>query len=287
MPRAMKQGAHRRKGSLALARAREFPLLPYRFISKIPPPNAALLEVGDVRYGQIRARRGANSQDLVQYRGRPAASARTAAPSRHFAADRARRPRAALPDGPHPAGGLGGTHHRDSRAGARHLPPVAAHPALPRAAPGGGLGNSGPHLLQVRRRQPRRQPQAQYLGRPGFLQQGGGRQAAHHRDGCRPMGLGAGLRGRPLRHRGQGLHGQGELRAEALPQGAHGDLGGRMRGEPVEGDRVPGARSSQHTPIRTAASASPSARRSRSRPSAPTPNTRSAACSITCCCIRP
>ena len=49
------------------------------------------------------------------------------------AAGRPRRPRAALPDADHPAGGLDGSAHRDPRGGAVGLPAVEADAALPRA----------------------------------------------------------------------------------------------------------------------------------------------------------
>ena len=45
-----------------------------------------------------------------------------------------------------------------------HLPAVARHAALPGAAPGKGARHPGAHLLQVRRHQPGRQPQAEHRG---------------------------------------------------------------------------------------------------------------------------
>ena len=86
-------------------------------------------------------------------------------------ADRPGRPGAALPDGADRAGGLGRALDRDSRAGARHLPAVAADAALSRAPPGEGARYAGPHLLQVRRRQPAGQPQAEHRRAAGVLQQ--------------------------------------------------------------------------------------------------------------------
>ena len=57
-----------------------------------------------------------------------------------------------------------------------------------------------------------------------FYNKEAGRQAHHHRDRRRPVGLVAGPRRRLLRPRDRGLHGQGELPAEALPPRLHGDL---------------------------------------------------------------
>ena len=66
----------------------------------------------------------------------------------------------------------------------------------------------------------------------GLLQQGSRHQEADHRDRRRPVGLFARLRRRALRHRGQGLHGQGQLQSEALPQGHDGDLRRDLRRQP-------------------------------------------------------
>ena len=106
--------------------------------------------------------------------------------------------------------------------------PLPAVAALPRASPGSSPRDAGPHLLQVRGRQPGRQPQAQHGHRPGVLQQGRGREAPRDRDWCRPVGHGARLRRRAVRPRGQGLHGARQLRPEAVP--ARPDGGLRRRG---------------------------------------------------------
>ena len=87
------------------------------------------------------------------------------------------------------------------------LPPVAPDAAVPRPPPGEGARYAGEDLLQVRGRQPRRQPQAQHRRAAGLLQQGGRHQTPRHRDRRRPVGLVAGLRRRALRPRGPGLHG--------------------------------------------------------------------------------
>ena len=78
-----------------------------------------------------------------------------------------------------------------------------------------------------------------------------------------------------------------QLRAEAVPAQLHRDLGSHRHPVAVEPRRTPGARSWPRIRNPRAASASPSARRSRRRPAARTPSTRSAACSTTCCCTRP
>ena len=127
---------------------------------------------------------------------------------------------------------------RDPRAGPRRLPPLPAEPALPGPSPGEGARYAGPHLLQVRGRQPGRQPQAEHGPRPGLLQQGGGRQAARDRDRCRAVGERARVRRRRLRPRGQGLHGPRELRPEAVPADPDGDLRRGGRGQPVADDEL-------------------------------------------------
>jgi tryptophan synthase beta chain len=77
-----------------------------------------------------------------------------------------------------------------------------------------------------------------------------------------------------------------QLRPEALPPRADGNLRRALRRQPQQRDqqrpRHPG-----QTPTTPARWASPSARRSRWPPSTTTPSTRSARCSTTCCCTRP
>ena len=91
----------------------------------------------------------------------------------HRRADRPGRPRAALPDGADPAGGLAGRGDPDSRADPRRLPALAADAALPRAPARAGARDALAHLLQVRGRQPGGQPQAEHGRRAGLLRQGG------------------------------------------------------------------------------------------------------------------
>ena len=95
----------------------------------------------------------------------------------------------AVSDGADPAGGDSGAHGRDPRAGPRRLPPVAAVATLSRPPPRRGARYPGQDLLQIRGRQPGRQPEAQYRRGAGLLQQGGGRPPAHHGDRGRTMGL--------------------------------------------------------------------------------------------------
>ena len=234
---------------------------------------------------QVSVGRGSDTARLVQHRRRPAAGAARPS-SRHRQADRSRRPRAAVPDGADRPGSQHRARDRDSRSGARNLSHVAADAALSRSRAREGARHDRAHLLQIRGRQPGRQPQAQHRGGAGLLQQAGGGEEAHHRDRRRPMGLVARLRRRAVRPRGQGLHGQGLLRSEALSAGADGDLRRDLRRQPEQRDQLRPRHPRRQTRIRPAASASPSPRRSRSPPRAPTPSIRSAACSTTSCCTR-
>ena len=72
----------------------------------------------------------------------------------------------------------------------------------------------------------------------GLLQQAGGRQAPGDRDRRRPVGERPRLRRRRLRARGQGLHGPGELRPEAVPPDPHGDLRRVGGAEPQPGHQL-------------------------------------------------
>ncbi len=151
--------------------------------------------------------------------------------------------------------------------------------APPGAPAGTGTSDPGPYLLQVRGRQPGRQPQAQHRGRPGLLQQRGRHQAHDHRNRRRPMGQRAGLRLRALRNGPAGVHGARQLRPEALPAPPDGNLG-RQRCRVAQhrnqrGPHHPG-RESRHAP---AAWASPSARPSKTpSPTRCPPSTASAPC---------
>ena len=113
--------------------------------------------------------------------------------------------------------------------------PVAPAPGAPA---GEGARYPGPHLLQVRGREPGRQPQAEHGDPAGVLQQAGGRHAARDRDRRGPVGERARVRGRDVRARGQGLHGPRELRPEAVPPDPHGDVRRPGRREPQPRDEL-------------------------------------------------
>ena len=189
------------------------------------------------RIRQISSARGADSAGLVQHRRRPAVAAAAAAPSRHRPADRPGRPFGDLPDGADRAGSVDRTRDRDPGAGPRDLQAVAAGAALPGAAAREGARYPGADFLQVRGREPAGQPQAQHGGAAGLLQQGGRDHEALDRDRRRAVGLLARLRRPALRHRGQGLHGQGLLQPEALSPGADGDLWRDLHREPEHRDQ--------------------------------------------------
>ncbi len=92
--------------------------------------------------------------------------------------------------------------------------------------------------------------------------------------------------GAALRARGQGLHGPRQLRPEAVPPDAHGDLRRRGRGQPEPDDQLRAQASSPRRPTPRVRWASPSARPSRTQRPATTRSTRSARCSTTCSCTR-
>ena len=88
-----------------------------------------------------------------------------------------------------------------------------------------GARHAGAHLLQGRVGVAGRLAQAEHRGAAGVLQQGRGHHAAHDRDRRGPVGHGARVRLRAVRPRVQGVHGARVVRAEAVPQGDHGDVG--------------------------------------------------------------
>ena len=159
-------------------------------------------------------------------------------------------------------------------------------PALPRPSTRARARYAGPHLLQVRGRQPGRQPQAEHGHPAGVLQPAGGRQAPGHRDRRRAVGECPGVRRRPLRARGQGLHGPRELRPEAVPPDPHGDLRRRGRRQPVADHelRPQGPRRDPGQP-RLAGHRDQRGGRGRGDRGT-TPSTRWAPCSTTCSCTR-
>ncbi len=128
------------------------------------------------------------------------------------------RPRAAVPDGPDPAGG----HHRAATSTSpdevlRRLPAVAALAAVPGAPAGAGARHAGAHLLQVRGRLAGRVAQAEHRRPAGVLQREERRPAVDDRDRRRAVGDGARVRLRAVRARLRGVAGPGLLRPEALP----------------------------------------------------------------------
>src|SRR5664280_3179959 len=101
------------------------------------------------RHDQVPARRGADSEDLVQHPGRPSeAGTRGVAPG-HTPADRTQRPGTAVSDGVDHAGGVDRARDRHPGAGAPGLSPVAAVTLVPGAPAPGGAEDAGEDLLQV------------------------------------------------------------------------------------------------------------------------------------------
>ena len=109
-----------------------------------------------------------------------------------------------------------GAVHRHPRGRAGRLPPVAPLAALPCPPAGEGAGHPGADLLQVRGCLAGRLAQDEHLGAAGLLQQEGGHHQAHDGDRRRPVGHGARLRLRALRHRVRGVAGRRLVRREAL-----------------------------------------------------------------------
>ena len=192
-------------------------------------------------------------------------TAAPAAASRHARAGHARPDDGDVSGKPRGARNERGADDRDSVGGARGLRALPSHAAVARRAAREGAADARAHLLQIRGRQPRRQPQAQHRDPAGLLQQNCRHQAPRHRNRRGPVGLVAGVCVQRVWTRVQHLHGEGELPPEALPPAAHADLR-RHRArqpEPGNGIRPQGARRRIRTA--TAAAASRSARRSRTR----------------------
>ena len=87
-----------------------------------------------------------------------------------------------------------------------------------------------------------------------------GHPSAGHGDGGRPMGLRLGVRLQDVQPPLEGLHGQGQLPAEALPPLDDAPLGRRGHGQPFRGDQRRPADTGRWIRIARGASASPSAR---------------------------
>ena len=128
-----------------------------------------------------------------------------------------------------------------------------------------GLPAGREDLLQVRGRQPGGLAQAQHRDPAGLLQQAGGHHQDLDRDRRRPVGQRAVHRRRAVRHRRRGLHGQGQLRAEAVPPHPHGDLRRARSTRRRPTSPTPAVTCWPWTPTRPARSASRSPRPSRSR----------------------
>ena len=79
------------------------------------------------------------------------------------------------------------------------------------------LDTPGAHLLQVGGRLAGRKPQAEHRGRPGLLQQAGGRAALTTETGAGQWGSALAFARPGLRPRVQGLHGPRLVRPEAVP----------------------------------------------------------------------
>ncbi len=196
-------------------------------------------------------------------------------------------PGAAVPRDPDHAGGLDRPVDRHPRPRHRHLPPVEADAVVPRHAAGAGAEHARAHLLQVRRGVARRVAQAEHRGAAGVLQQGGGDPPHRHGDGRRTVGIGDGDGVQHLRPGVHGLHGEGLVRAEAVPAGLHGDVRRRRARVAVRHDELRPRDPRRSIPTPPGRSASRSARRSRTPPRTRTRTTRSAACWGTCCCTSP
>ena len=174
---------------------------------------------------QVHAVRGPDPHPLDQPPSRSPRRSAAASQPGHDAAGGSRRPDAHLPHGSDRPGGLGRSGGGDPRRGARRLPAVAPHAAVPGAAPGGGARYAGAHLLQVRGRVAGRVAQGEQRGAPGLRQQGGRHRAPVHGDRRRPVGLGPRHGLQHVRAGVPGLHGGCELRPEALPASHDGELG--------------------------------------------------------------
>ena len=179
-----------------------------------------------------------DADPMVQHRGRHAHETASAAESRDQTARHEGADVGDLRRGAHRPGDVHGTLHRHSRGGSGDLPDLATDAAGARHGTREGPRYPGEDLLQERERLSRGIPQAQHGGAAGILQLQAGHQAPDHRDGCRTVGGVDRLCVETLRHRPSGLHGQGELRPEALPEADDEHLGRRMRGFALDAHRV-------------------------------------------------
>ena len=185
----------------------------------LSPNPAAQIHSEVCRAEQDPVDRRPDPDAVVQRHPRPAVATAAAAAPGHDAAGRARRPRAAVPDGADHAGGHAGQLRRHPRRRARRLPAVEAVAAVPRPSPGEGTRYPGADLLQVRGRQPGRLAQAEHGRAAGVLQPSGGHHQADDRDRRRSVGHRAGLRHRAVRHRVRDLAGRRVVRRRSRTAG--------------------------------------------------------------------
>ena len=174
---------------------------------------------------------------------------------------------------------------RHPRPGPRRLPAVEADAPVPGAPARAGAADARPHLLQVRGHvAPGRTSRTPRSRRPTTTRRrGSGGWPPRRAPGQWGSALSYGVP--VLRPRVPGLHGQGLVRAEALPADLHGDVRRTVRR--LAEHRDAGRQDDPGRPrTRPGRSASPSARRWRSPRRTTTPTTRWAACSTTSCCTR-
>ena len=175
---------------------------------------------------------------MVQHRGRyadetPAATQPRHQTTRHQGADVGYLRRRA-----HRPGDVHRTLHRHPRRGAGDLPHLETYAPRAGLRPRKGPRHPGKNLLQERKRLARRFAQTQHRRAAGLLQLQTGNQTSDHRDGRRAVGRLDRLRRQALRHRSEGLHGQGQLQPETLPAADDEHLGRRVSGLPVDHHRV-------------------------------------------------
>ena len=161
------------------------------------PPHRARAPHDERRPHPVRPAARPDPDRVVQHHARHReVGHRAAAPAEPAdeAADRSRRPRAAVPDVADRPGGLDRRVDRHPGRGDRRLPAVEAVAAVPRDAARAGAADAGAHLLQVRGRLAGRQPQAEHRGAAGLLQQAGRHPPHRDRDRRGAVGLRHGAR---------------------------------------------------------------------------------------------
>ena len=173
---------------------------------------------------------------MVQPGRRPSDTDAAARDSRREA-DNPRHARPGFPNEPDRAGGQSAAMDRHPRGGPAYPSQVAADPSATRSGVGETPEDARSHLFQRRKRQPSRQPQAQYRRPPGLVQQAIRDQAPYHGDRGRPVGMRPGVRLHASRPRVQGFHGPNQFRPEAAPETDDEGLGGRLRGQPEHGNQ--------------------------------------------------